>query len=348
MKKIIVLFLLIFASTNFGIVCASEAETEKNSSTQSDELRLNCEKCQKLETEISKLENELNEIEKKERSCTPIIKNIYEILTRCYTVLFDIQRFSLLLAVSCNENKNDFIRSAIIIKNFSTYFKNMSSQLHTNTSMISKLKEMKIECKNKLKQALANYTELVNKVQELTNEVLKNKTETMVHNIVYHIASKSTSIEELDAELESENAIGVLKNTRISTPLKIFYPVSGRIVAEFGDKNETGDMIFYTAFECRSSAIVTSPAKGLVVFSGNFLNYKNMLIISNGDYRIFLYGIDSIFVRAGDVIEIGDYIGKMGNDFKSGKTATLKLELRKSGDPLDARQWLQQNLEISK
>lgn len=347
MKRLVILTLIV-AFSCFDFARASSVITVKDRSSQTEALRLDSKSCQKLEEEISKLEDELNEVEKREKSCTPVIQNIHEILTRCFTVLFDIQRFSPLLVLSSPENRNDFIRCSVVIKNFVSYFKNVSSQLHNSTSMITKLKQEKENCRNRLKQALAEYTALVNKIQETTSEILKSKEETIIQNIVYHIATKSASIEELDAELESENAVGVLKNTRIATNLKLEYPVSGRIVTEFGDKSETGEMVYYTAFECRSSAVVTSPAKGLVVFSGSFLNYGNMVIISNGDYRIFLYGLDSIFVRAGDVIEIGDYIGKMGDDFRAGKTATLRLELRRSGEPLDARQWLQQNLGTAK
>lgn len=314
-------------------------------SLQTDELRSLCKKSQKLEKEISRCEHELDEIAKKEKTSTPVIKNIYEILTRCFTVLFNIQRFFTLLIIAQVENKNDFVRCSIIIKNFASYFKNVSSQLDKSTSEITKLKTEKMNYNHKLEEMKSKYNKLIETILYKTNEITKNNEETIIQNIVYHIATKSSSIEELDAELESENAIGVLKNTKISTSLSLSFPVNGRIVSEFGDKGPSGKMIYYTSFECRPLAIVTSPAKGLVVFSGKFLNYGNMVIISNGDYRVFLYGIDSIFVSAGDVVEIGDYVGRMSNNLKSGKSIILKMELRRSGEALDPRHWLLQNLE---
>ena len=161
--------------------------------------------------------------------------------------------------------------------------------------------------------------------------------------MVYHIATKSESIEELDAELEAENVVGVLRNNKVSTNLSLAYPVNGRIVAEFGDRGDDDSMICYMGFETNHGAVVTSPAKGLVVFSGSFLNYQNMVIISNGEYRIFLYGMKKIFASTGDVVEAGDYIGKMDEESKD--LPIVKMELRKSGEPLDPRHWILQTVE---
>jgi septal ring factor EnvC (AmiA/AmiB activator) len=138
--------------------------------------------------------------------------------------------------------------------------------------------------------------------------------------------------------LEAENTVGVLKNKKISTDLLLSYPVAGKIVSEFGDKAADNEMIYYISFETCPNAIVTSPVKGLVVFSGKFLNYGNILIISNGEYRVFLYGMDVLFSSAGDTLEIGDYVGKM--EEKSSGNPAVKMELKKFGEPLDPRHWL--------
>lgn len=337
MKKSFVILLFLFISF------LSNGEEAQNNAVQNQEIRIFCKKGQELEHQISKLEHELNEINKREKSSIPVIRSIYEILTRCFTTLFDIQRFSPLLAMNYIENKNDFVRCSIIIKAFSTYFRNVSTQLEENSSEIIKLKKRKIEISNELEIRKKEYQKIKSDIIQKISDIARNNDETIIQNIVCHIAAKSTSIDELDAELESENAVGVLKNTKVATELSLAYPVNGRIVAEFGDKGKDNAMIYYIAFEARSGALVTSPVKGQVVFSGRFLNYDNMVIISNGEYRVFLYGMDSIFPTAGDVVEIGDYIGRM-KDNQLGKQI-IKMELRKSGESLDPRHWLFQTLE---
>ena len=314
---------------------------------QTDELRTLCKDAQKLEQDIDNLHKELDIILKKETTSVPVIKNIYEVLTRCFTILFNIQRFSKILILIQQDNKNDFVRCSIVIKNFADYFKQVSSRLDKEGSKVLELKKQKKSVNKELGSKKDQYEKTSKKIEKIIKELSKNREENIIQNdVVYHLASKSESLEELDAELEAENTIGVLKNTKVSTELEIAYPVYGRIIEEFGDKGIDGEMIYNLAFETMPGAIVTSPAKGLVVFSGRFLNYGNMVILSNGEYRIFLYGIDSTFASTGDVLSIGDYVGKMQES--SEDKPVIKMELKKSGEPLDPRHWLQETLEKGK
>jgi septal ring factor EnvC (AmiA/AmiB activator) len=203
-------------------------------------------------------------------------------------------------------------------------------------SQLKKNKQIKME---ELGTDTSGYNKLLMEVEAKAEKLAQMRGENPIQNdVVYHLATKSESLEELDAELEAENAIGVLKNTKTFAELSLVYPVAGKIVSEFGDKGANNEMIYYISFETCSNAIVTSPAQGLVVFSGKFLNYGNILIISNGEYRVFLYGMDILFSSTGDTVEIGDYIGKMKE--KDASNPTIKMELKKSGEPLDPRHWL--------
>ncbi|MDR3187364.1 MAG: peptidoglycan DD-metalloendopeptidase family protein [Holosporaceae bacterium] len=322
------------------------AESKKNLQ-QPQEIRSLCKKAQDLEREMSRATAEIEIINQKEKIFAPLIRNIFEILARCYTILVDIQRFSNLLVLAQEDNKNDFVRCSIIVKNFSSYFKGISAQLGKNRVEASLLRRNKQHYLNDLAEKKASYEALCAEISSKTDQLAKTRSENIIQDdIVYHIASKSESIEELDAELEAENTIGVLRNIKISTELALVYPVVGKIVSEFGDKGPNNEMAYHTAFATHPGAVVTSPAKGLVVFKGKFLNYGNMIIISNGDHRIFLYGMDSLFVSTGDIVEIGDYIGRMGT--VSRDDFVIKMELKKSGEPLDPRHWLLETLEKGK
>ena len=327
----------------FSFCCYSN---DSDVSFQTQEIRDECKEAQELEQKSSKLEAQIEVLLQKEKISAPVVRNIYEILTRCFTVLFNIQRFSEFLALNHGDNKNDFVRCSIIIKNFASYFKSVGSELSKSSMGITELRKKKSAYKEELDKAIARYNYLKASIDKKISALLKRNEEGIIQNVVCHIATKSESIDELDAELESENAVGVLKNTKISTDLSLAYPVHGKIATEFGDKGQNGEMIYYISFETRSSAIVTSPAKGLVVFAGNFLNYGNMVIISNGDYRVFLYGMENIYTTTGDVIEIGDYVGRMKENPE--KSNIIKMELRKSGEVLDPRHWLLQTLEKEK
>ncbi|MDR2794710.1 MAG: peptidoglycan DD-metalloendopeptidase family protein [Holosporaceae bacterium] len=324
----------------FSGVC-DPPTAKKISSNQSQGMKNFCKKAVELEQKIAKIEIKIDAVNQKEKISAPIVKNMYEMLTRCFTVLFDIQRFSKILAMNHQDNKNDFVRCSIIIKNFVSYFKSIGKQLGKTSSEMVLLKNEKKSLREESKNAVSEYEDLLKKIEDQSTMIAKKREENIIQNdVVYHIASKSESIEELDAELEAENIIGVLRNTKISTDLMLSYPVYGKVITEFGDKNPNNQMIYYLSFETRPGAVVISPAYGLIVFAGKFLNYGNMVIISNGEYRIFVYGIDQLFASTGDIVEIGDYMGKMNSNPLS--NPVLKMELKKSGEPLDPRQWMLQ------
>ena len=322
-------------------------QTGDCSFSQSEEIRGFCKKAQKLESNLSKIQLTLQDINKREKMSLPAIINVYEILSRYCTVLASIQRFSDILIISKYQNKSDFIRCSVVIKSFADYFKTISLRLGKESSELVKLQQEKSTLSKDYTQISVEYEDVCKKIEEESKKLSESREENVIQNdVVYHIATKSESIEELDAELEAENVVGVLRNNKISTNLTLAYPVNGRIVAEFGDRGDDDSMICYMGFETNHGAVVTSPAKGLVVFSGNFMNYQNMIIISNGEYRIFLYGIKKIFAATGDVVEMGDYIGKMDDESKD--LPIIKMELRKSGEPLDPRHWLLQTIEKGK
>ncbi|MDR2158419.1 MAG: peptidoglycan DD-metalloendopeptidase family protein [Holosporaceae bacterium] len=317
----------------------SSALESNESMRQPLEMRELCEKAQLLEAKINKLRLEIESINQKEKVSAPFIRNAHEMLARCFTMLFDMQRFSNLLALNQDSNKNDFVKCSIIIKNFASYFKLISSQLEKATLEISRLNNSRKKNWEELDLELKKYNDLYLEIETKAERLAKIRKENIIQNdVVYHLAAKSESLEELDAELEAENMVGVLKNTKIATNLSLAYPVAGKIISEFGDKGADNEMIYYISFKTCPNAIVTSPAKGLVVFSGKFLNYGNIIIINNGEYRIFLYGMDTLFSSTGDTVEIGDYIGRM--EGKSNENPVIKMELKKSGEPLDPRHWL--------
>ncbi|MBR1734712.1 MAG: peptidoglycan DD-metalloendopeptidase family protein [Alphaproteobacteria bacterium] len=346
MKKILAIILIVFCCLENSSVRGANSISTTNSNTssiQNHKIRELCKEAQNIEQQISKLEIEIDSLNQQERNTAPILKSTYEIIARCFTLLFDLQRFSKLLVVGQCNNKNDFVRCSIIIKNFSTYFKTVSEQLSVNATAIINIKRQRSEKLNKLTLLKTKYMKLREQISGELTLIPRTDEESIIKNVVYHIATKSNSLDELDAELESENAVGVLKNTKINTDLLLIYPAVGKIVAEFGDKGENGEMVNFLAFETRNDAIVVSPAKGLVVFSGKFLNYGNMVIISNGEYRVFLYGIgDNVYTNTGDIVEIGDYIGTMNSLVNR---PVVKIELKKSGEALDPRHWLLQTID---
>lgn len=333
--KIIFSILMVYISDVCGAV----------ESLQTQDMRDKCRSAQTLEKSLVELEAKFAAILQKEKVSAPALRNAYNILARCFTTLFSIQRFSEILTIIQKGDENNFVRASILIKNFTAYFRTISAELNKWNIEIANVKSEKKNLQNEINKISEDYNAISEEINQLGTEISGRRVDNVIQkDVVYHIAHKAESIEELDAELEAENTVGVLKNTKVSTDLSISYPVNGTLVNEFGDKGDNGQMIYYMAFRTRPGAIVTSPADGQVVFAGKFLNFGNMIIISNGEYRIFLYGITNAFASTGDVLAAGDYIGKMG----SAEDTLIRMELKKSGEPLDPRHWLVKTLEKEK
>jgi septal ring factor EnvC (AmiA/AmiB activator) len=342
-KKVLQILPRVFFVVCCAISCYCDAMSGKSFS-QPLRMRQICKEAQLLERSIGELERKMESLVQRENIFSPIVRNVCEILSRCCTLLVNMKRFSELLILIQRNDKNDFVRCSIVIRNFTSYFKSVNAKLEKDSGEIFSLKKEKLQLGADIDEKKNKYEILSRELDRSAGELAKTRRENSIQNdIVWHIASKSESLEELDAELEAENVIGVLRNTKVFSGFSMSFPVAGKIVMEFGDKGKDGEMAYHTAIMTRTGAVVTSPANGFVVFTGKFLSYGNMLIISNGDNRVFMYGMATLFVNTGDTLEVGDYIGRMGEGAPD--DVTIKVELKKSGEPLDPRPWLLQSLE---
>ncbi|MEN2978382.1 peptidoglycan DD-metalloendopeptidase family protein [Tistrella bauzanensis] len=109
-------------------------------------------------------------------------------------------------------------------------------------------------------------------------------------------------------------------------------PVSGRIIARFGEPREGVERSGIT-YETPAGATVLTPFAGRVAFAGPFRHYGLLLIVEHGDgYHTLLAGFGRLDARVGDRVTAGDPVGAMAD---GGGTAYLYLEVRRGGDPVD-------------
>lgn len=184
------------------------------------------------------------------------------------------------------------------------------------------------------------------------------------------LAAEATSLRELidalEAEIslaarraEEENAAENERNSRAnqsffagSMPFsamqgQVGLPASGRVVRRFGDDDGTGGTLQGDMVATQSTAIVTSPLNGSVLYAGPFRSYGQLLILNAGDgYHVVLAGMGRISVSPGQSVLAGEPIGLMG-DARVASTASgaagvdpeLYVEFRKDGKPVDPAPW---------
>jgi len=124
------------------------------------------------------------------------------------------------------------------------------------------------------------------------------------------------------------------------------WPAEGRIVAAFGPQVHPrfGTRTFRNGvdIEAPEGSEVTAVYGGVVVYTGWFKGYGNLIILDHGqDYYTLYAHVAEILVKEGDEVRQGQPIGTVG-DTGSLAGARLYFEVRYQGRPQDPAEWLRQ------
>ena len=126
---------------------------------------------------------------------------------------------------------------------------------------------------------------------------------------------------------------------------QLIWPVTGKVLNHFGRQqaryplSEDGWLI-----KSQMGSSVQAVYDGQVVFANWLKGYGLMLIIDHGNGYLTLYGQNqSLYKEVGDQVSAGEFIASSG---KSGgnQDAALYFSIRKDGQPLNPKIWLNQKL----
>jgi septal ring factor EnvC (AmiA/AmiB activator) len=93
---------------------------------------------------------------------------------------------------------------------------------------------------------------------------------------------------------------------------------------------------------------VLAPADGWVLYTGNYLNYGQIVILDAGqDYTILLAGMAGVDVTPGQFVLMGKKLGTMGSrtigrtvsSSAGAQRPTLYIEMRQNNEPIDPTGW---------
>jgi septal ring factor EnvC (AmiA/AmiB activator) len=127
------------------------------------------------------------------------------------------------------------------------------------------------------------------------------------------------------------------------------FPVSrGVNVTNYGDGDGLGGISRGLSVVTNADAPVLAPADGWVLYTGNYLNYGQIIILDAGqDYTILLAGMASVDVTTGQFVLMGKKLGTMGSRTIGRAVAssagahrpTLYIEMRQNNQPIDPTGW---------
>lgn len=127
------------------------------------------------------------------------------------------------------------------------------------------------------------------------------------------------------------------------------FPVTrGVNVVNFGDGDGLGGISRGLSVVTNADAPVLAPADGWVLYTGNYLNYGQIVILDAGqDYTILLAGMATVDVNPGQFVLMGKKIGTMGSrtigravaTSAGAQRPTLYIEMRQNNVPIDPTGW---------
>jgi murein hydrolase activator len=91
-------------------------------------------------------------------------------------------------------------------------------------------------------------------------------------------------------------------------------PAAGAILKTFGSSDDLGGIERGVSLATPAGATVSAPADGAVLFAGPYRSYGQLLIIdAGGGYYVLLAGMDRINVESGEFVLAGEPVGVMGD-----------------------------------
>jgi murein hydrolase activator len=114
-------------------------------------------------------------------------------------------------------------------------------------------------------------------------------------------------------------------------------PANGQVIGKYGDIRGKNDHLKGLEIRTLPKAIVTAPFEGEVLYTGDFMDYGNMVIIRHSnDYHTLVAGLSRIDVTKGQFLLDGEPIGAMGEEIEFRK---LYMELRQASRTVNPQLW---------
>jgi murein hydrolase activator len=155
------------------------------------------------------------------------------------------------------------------------------------------------------------------------------------------LRSQQAGLEQLLRELRAAMARYPFDTNEAFARLrgKLAWPVSGHLVARFGDARAGGVRWDGVLVATERGAPVKAVCEGRVIYADWLPGLGLLTIVDHGDGYLSLYGHNErLYKAAGERVAAGDTIAAAGDSGGSGRPE-LYFEIRKAGKPVDPRPW---------
>ena len=246
-------------------------------------------------------------------------------------------------------NQKDPARAGRMFVYYSYFGRQRADEIHTIEANVARLEELDTELAEQdakladLEKQQKSQLSEVERARQQRSVVLANL-ETESHNNAQNLErlrSQQSGLEKLLRELreamarypvDTNSAFGQIRG-------KLVWPVSGHLVARFGDTRAGGVKWDGVLVATERGAPVRAVYQGRVIYSDWLPGLGLLTILDHGDGYMSLYGHNERLYKAvGDKVAAGDEIASAGDSGGSARPE-LYFEIRKAGKPVDPKPW---------
>jgi len=208
----------------------------------------------------------------------------------------------------------------------------LDSELEAEDARLAELERQQRTQLTELEQAHEKRTLVLANLEAQTHSRAQN-----LERLRMQQAGLERLVRELRAALERYPVEGNDAFTRLRG--KLAWPVSGHLVARFGDARAGGVRWDGVLVATERGAPVKAVCQGRVIYADWLPGLGLLAIVDHGDGYLSLYGHnDRLLKGVGEHVDAGDTIAAAGDSGGSPRPQ-LYFEIRKGGKPVDPRPW---------
>ena len=208
----------------------------------------------------------------------------------------------------------------------------LDAQLEDEDAKLAQLEERQRAQLNELEQARERRSHVLVSLEAQSRSRAAN---------LERLRAQQSGLEKLVRELRAAMERFPVEGNDAFTRLrgKLAWPVTGRVVARFGDARAGGVRWDGVLVATERGAPVKAVCQGRVIYADWLPGLGLLTIVDHGDGYLSLYGHNErLYKAAGEQVSAGDTIAAAGDSGGSARPE-LYFEIRKGGKPVDPRPW---------
>ena len=246
-------------------------------------------------------------------------------------------------------NQKDPARAGRMFVYYSYFGRERAEEIHTIEANVTRLDELDTELSAQ-DQKLAEL-EKQQRTQLTEVEQARSRRTVVLANLEAESHTRAQSLEKLRSQQAGlEKLLHELREAMARYPVdtnsafgqlrgKLAWPVSGHVVARFGDTRAGGVKWDGVLVATERGAPVKAVYQGRVIYADWLPGLGLLTIVDHGDGYMSLYGHNERLYKAvGERVSAGDAIASAGDSGGSSRPE-LYFEIRKGGKPVDPRPW---------